>query len=79
MSPGEISRSLARIEKRLESGDDKFDSLSLDVARYLVALEQVNARIVKLEEWQTWALRIIVAAIMTALIALVISGGPPGM
>lgn len=52
--------------------DMRSDLRSLPTAQELATL---RARVDALEAWQTWALRIIVAAVITAVLALVVTAG----
>lgn len=72
MTVGEIARRLDRMTARLDQLPDAAD-LQAVAGTWLAQLqatdsrvEELQRRIVHLEEWQTWALRIIVGALLTA-------------
>lgn len=69
---GEIARRLDRMTARLDQLPDAAD-LQAVAGTWLAQLqatdsrvEELQRRIAHLEEWQTWALRIIVGALLTA-------------
>lgn len=72
MTVGEIARRLDRMTARLDQLPDAAD-LQAVAGTWLAQLqatdsrvEELQRRIAHLEEWQTWALRIIVGALLTA-------------
>ena len=74
-SVGEIARRLDRMATRLEQLPDAADLQAVANA-WLAQLQATDARVEELqrrvshlEDWQTWALRIIVGALITAAIA----------
>lgn len=73
MTNGEIARSLVRIEKSLEHVTEKMDTRPSweDVKRIETALA---ADIRELQDTQKWAMRLVIGAVLLALISLVIGG-----
>jgi hypothetical protein len=54
--------------KRLERIETKLD----DVVEKMPTVNDLDRRVAELESWQTWAMRIVIGAVITALIGVVI-------
>ena len=78
---GEIGRMLSRIESSVERDAAKIDALTVQVATLVQktegSVEQLSRRVSDLEAWQTWAARLVLAAVITAVLAVVLVVGPP--
>lgn len=73
---GEIGRALTRVEAGMESmrGDlthltDKFVSKE----SFVEWKANLDAQIKELQDWKTWALRIVIGAVMLAMLGLVLA------
>ena len=76
---GELSRLVDRVEKKLDDDAKKLDQVQLEVtqmrAENAASRERLAERVDALEQWQTWALRIVVSAVILAIMAFVLA--PP--
>ena len=80
---GELSRLVDRVEKKLDEDAKKLDRVQLEVtqmrAENAASRDRLAERVDALEQWQTWALRIVVSAVAMAIMAFVLADGPPGL
>lgn len=77
-TPGEIARALAALTESTKALTDTVTKMSARDAADLERFKHHEARISTLESWQTWAMRIVLAAVIMAVIGLVIyEAGPP--
>ena len=78
---GELSRLVDRVEKKLDDDARKLDRVQIELtqmrAENAASRERLAERVDALEQWQTWALRIIVSAVILAIMAFVLADGPP--
>ena len=77
----ELRHLLERIEAKLDADTRKLDALPVQVTAMSASADAVHKRLAEqvedLESWQTWALRIVVSAVVIAVLALVINDGVP--
>lgn len=71
----ELRHTLERIEKKVDADDAKLDHLVVDVAMLNQYNARTDARLVAIEAWHTWVLRIVVGAVLLAALGLVIVQG----
>lgn len=69
---GEVSRSLEGVEKQLETLTVAVNTSSTKSAADYVRIGHLEARIVALEDWQKWAMRVVLGLILTAVVGVVI-------
>lgn len=79
LTTGELKRRLVELDRKFDSLDDKLDHLpermhALYVPREVYETEQraIRAQLSALEAWQTWALRLVVGAVISAILAVVL-------
>lgn len=77
----ELRHMIERIEAKLDADTRKLDALTVQVTAMSASADAVQKRLTEqvedLESWQTWALRIVVSAVVIAVLALVINDGVP--
>ena len=77
----ELRHMIERIEAKLDADTRKLDALTVQVTAMSASADAVHKRLAEqvedLESWQTWALRIVVSAVVIAVLALVINDGVP--
>ena len=80
---GELSRLVDRVEKKLDEDAKKLDRVQLEVtqmrAENAASRDRLAERVDALEQWQTWALRIVVSAVVLAIMAFILADAPPGV
>lgn len=80
---GELSRLVDRVEKKLDEDAKKLDRVQLEVtqmrAENAASRERLAERVDALEQWQTWALRIVVSAVVLAIMAFILADAPPSL
>ena len=80
---GELSRLVDRVEKKLDEDAKKLDRVQLEVtqmrAENAASRDRLAERVDALEQWQTWALRIVVSAVAMAIMAFILADAPPGL
>ena len=80
---GELSRLVDRVEKKLDEDARKLDRVQLEVtqmrAENAASRDRLRERVDALEQWQTWALRIVVSAVVLAIMAFILADAPPGV
>lgn len=80
---GELSRLVDRVEKKLDEDARKLDRVQLEVtqmrAENAASRDRLGERVDALEQWQTWALRIVVSAVVLAIMAFILADAPPGV
>ena len=80
---GELSRLVDRVEKKLDDDARKLDRVQLEVtqmrAENAASRDRLAERVDALEQWQTWALRIVVSAVVLAIMAFILADAPPGL
>lgn len=80
---GELSRLVDRVEKKLDEDAKKLDRVQLEVtqmrAENAASRDRLAERVDALEQWQTWALRIVVSAVVLAIMAFILADAPPGL
>ena len=80
---GELSRLVDRVEKKLDEDARKLDRVQLEVtqmrAENAASRDRLAERVDALEQWQTWALRIVVSAVVLAIMAFILADAPPGV
>ena len=77
-TPGEVARALASLTRSTEALTTTVSTLASRDAADLERFKHHDARISALESWQTWAMRIVLAAVIMAVIGLVVyEAGPP--
>ena len=77
----ELHHMIERIEAKLDTDGRKLDALTVQVTAMSASADAVHKRLAEqvedLESWQTWALRIVVSAVVIAVLALVVNDGVP--
>ena len=77
----ELRHMIERIEAKLDVDGRKLDSLAVEVTKMGANADAVHRRLTErvedLEAWQTWALRVVVGAVLLAVCAIVIQTGAP--
>ena len=77
----ELRHMIERIEAKLDTDGRKLDALTVQVTAMSASADAVHKRLSEqvedLESWQTWALRIVVSAVVIAILALVVNDGVP--
>ena len=77
----ELRHMIERIEAKLDADTRKLDALTVQVTSMSASADAVHKRLAEqvedLESWQTWALRIVVSAVVIAVLALVVNDGVP--
>ena len=80
---GELSRLVDRVEKKLDEDARKLDRVQLEVtqmrAENAASRDRLAERVDALEQWQTWALRIVVSAVVLAIMAFILADAPPAL
>ena len=80
---GELSRLVDRVEKKLDEDARKLDRVQLEVtqmrAENAASRDRLAERVDALEQWQTWALRIVVSAVILAIMAFILADAPPAL
>ena len=80
---GELSRLVDRVEKKLDEDAKKLDRVQLEVtqmrAENAASRDRLAERVDALEQWQTWALRIVVSAVILAIMAFILADAPPAL
>lgn len=78
---GELSRLVERVEKKLDDDARKLDRVQNEVtqmrAESAASRERLVERVEALEQWHTWALRIVVSAVILAIMAFILADAPP--
>ena len=69
---GEVGRRLTNVEAALQTQTTLLGKLVASAAADDVRFIHIDDRISRLERWQTWALRLVVAAVAAAVLALVV-------
>lgn len=69
---GEVSRGLADVETQLEKLTDAVNTSTTKSAADFVRLGHIEARVGALEDWQKWAMRVVLGLVLTAVVGLVI-------
>lgn len=77
----ELRHMIERIEAKIDVDGRKLDSLAVEVTKMGATADAVHKRLTErveeLEAWQTWALRVVVGAVLLAVCAIVIQTGAP--
>ncbi|KZM76634.1 hypothetical protein [Cellulosimicrobium sp. I38E] len=69
---GEVVRALGALETKVDVLTAAVNSASTKSAADYVRIGHLEARIVALEDWQKWAQRLVLAAVIAAVVGLVI-------
>ncbi|MFD2840090.1 hypothetical protein ACFSYH_05845 [Populibacterium corticicola] len=68
MTTPPVGEGYLSLGKRLERIETKLD----DVVEKMPTVNDLDRRVAELESWQTWAMRIVIGAVITALVGVVI-------
>lgn len=70
---GEVARNLATVNVTLGALNRSVQDLTSKSAADFVRYEALEKRIAKIEAWKTWAERLVLGLVLTAVIALVVN------